>query len=231
MSTGEADKEIARNAQELLSTLQENCPEKVWQELNFELDQGGGGSERSLKVSPKILIAAGALVVVAAVAVIFIEKHNSEDKAAVERKVQPAPVVPPQPKPTPTPTVVPVAVHDTVVPKKHDTVIPQVTHVTTPEVQHETPKRDTQRARQQQQVQQQVRQQRQEQQQHTAQTQVNNSRQADSARMAKYQAQELLRRNRINARRNRAHSPAADSLKSHFYHEVSKEPFGTDTAR
>lgn len=139
MSTNEAGDNIERNAKELLSSLQADCPDKVWQDLIFELEQAGEGGERNWNVSRKTLWIIVLSLLLAGLVIFILARYSSSRKNLAPSEVPPAPalqphaiapVIQPPAKPLQSSTVPPIA-HDTagqariapVVSKKRDTII------------------------------------------------------------------------------------------------------------
>ncbi len=219
MNTSEPEAKIEKSAKELLWSLQTECPEKVWQELNYELEQGSNGSgESNLWINRKFLLLAASVVLIAIAAVLLIVHYTSgrNNIPAPEVKDSPppqsvvsAPLI--QQKPVQPAHTQPIATRDTSAP---------ITNQQVSISRADTAKRDTGKA-------------------HRARLvtvppkSLTHKDSVAKDTIAKRKEELRIKRKEEYAmkRRNRQHADANDTLNSHFYHMVNKEPFPADSGQ
>jgi outer membrane biosynthesis protein TonB len=116
MNKSYAGGEIEKKAKEMLGALRAGCPEKVWHDLNVEMEEvheASGAQWANNLYTPKALVI---VLVVVSAASFFLWRflsNNSDRQTTVVTKPVPTPA--PAPKPTPPP---PPVKKDTVVVKK-----------------------------------------------------------------------------------------------------------------
>ncbi|NNM94502.1 MAG: hypothetical protein HKL88_03455 [Bacteroidia bacterium] len=229
MSTTETGRNNEKSAKELLYAMQPDCPEKVWQELSFELEQRGGSSEGNLKVSRKTILIIALVLLIGAPAVFILVKYStglSEPPVKEESKplsIQ-APAAAPVVQQQLAKAVPPPAAPDTVNAKKELAAVTKRTDTVKDKKdlaaatkRRDTVRKDSQSANHP----------------HKEQASAIQVHQDDSvARSRRLKQREEARKSREEyaaKRRSRVHSAAGDTLNTHFYHMVNKEPFPTDS--